>query len=82
MNIIDLAAAIAPECKTEIVGIRPGEKLHEVMVPEDDARNTVELDGSLRDPAAVRVVHAPIATRRASAAPTASATARTPTIAG
>ena len=43
MNIMDLAAAIAPECKTEIVGIRPGEKLHEVMVPEDDARNTVEL---------------------------------------
>ena len=43
MNIMDLAAAIAPECKTEIVGIRPGEKLHEVMVPEDDARNSVEL---------------------------------------
>ena len=44
MNIMDLAAAVAPECKTEIVGIRPGEKLHEVMVPEDDARSTVELD--------------------------------------
>ncbi len=44
MNIMDLANAIAPECKHEIVGIRPGEKLHEVMVPEDDARNTVELD--------------------------------------
>jgi UDP-N-acetylglucosamine 4,6-dehydratase/5-epimerase len=44
MNIMDLAAAIAPDCKTETVGIRPGEKLHEVMVPEDDARNTVELD--------------------------------------
>ena len=44
MNIMDLADAIAPECKHEIVGIRPGEKLHEVMVPEDDARNTVELD--------------------------------------
>jgi UDP-N-acetylglucosamine 4,6-dehydratase len=43
MNIMDLAQAIAPECKTEVVGIRPGEKLHEVMVPEDDARNTVEL---------------------------------------
>jgi UDP-N-acetylglucosamine 4,6-dehydratase len=43
MNIMDLAMAIAPECRTEIVGIRPGEKLHEVMVPEDDARNTVEL---------------------------------------
>jgi UDP-N-acetylglucosamine 4,6-dehydratase/5-epimerase len=44
MNIMDLAAAVAPECKHEIVGIRPGEKLHEVMVPEDDARNTVELE--------------------------------------
>lgn len=43
MNIMDLAAAIAPECRTEVVGIRPGEKLHEVMVPADDARNTVEL---------------------------------------
>jgi len=43
MNIMDLALALAPECRTEIVGIRPGEKLHEVMVPEDDARNTVEL---------------------------------------
>ena len=44
MNIMDLAKAICPECKTEIVGIRPGEKLHEVMVPRDDARNTVEFD--------------------------------------
>ncbi|HEX4458593.1 MAG TPA: UDP-N-acetylglucosamine 4,6-dehydratase (inverting) [Polyangia bacterium] len=43
MNIMDLAQAVAPECKTETVGIRPGEKLHEVMVPEDDARSTVEL---------------------------------------
>lgn len=44
MNIMDLARAIAPECKTKIVGIRPGEKLHEVMITEDDARNTIELD--------------------------------------
>ncbi len=44
MNIMDLAAAVAPECRTEIVGIRPGEKLHEVMVPEDDARATVDAD--------------------------------------
>jgi UDP-N-acetylglucosamine 4,6-dehydratase len=43
MNIMDIAAALAPECRTEIVGIRPGEKLHEVMVPEDDARTTVAL---------------------------------------
>lgn len=44
MNIMDLARAIAPECKTKIVGIRPGEKLHEVMISVDDARNTKELD--------------------------------------
>jgi UDP-N-acetylglucosamine 4,6-dehydratase len=43
MKIVDLASALAPECRTEIVGIRPGEKLHEVMVPEDDARASVEL---------------------------------------
>ena len=42
MNIMDLARAIAPEASTKVVGIRPGEKLHEVMVPEDDARNTLE----------------------------------------
>jgi UDP-N-acetylglucosamine 4,6-dehydratase len=44
MKIMDLAKAVAPECKTEIIGIRPGEKLHEVMVPSDDARNTIEFD--------------------------------------
>jgi UDP-N-acetylglucosamine 4,6-dehydratase len=42
MKIMDLALTIAPECTTKIVGIRPGEKLHEVMVPEDDARHTME----------------------------------------
>ena len=41
MNIMDLARAIAPECTTKIIGIRPGEKLHEVMIPRDDARNTL-----------------------------------------
>lgn len=42
MNIMDLAAALAPECKHDFVGIRPGEKLHEILVPEDDARRTLE----------------------------------------
>jgi UDP-N-acetylglucosamine 4,6-dehydratase len=42
MNIMDIARAVAPECSTRVMGIRPGEKLHEVMVAEDDARNTVE----------------------------------------
>lgn len=44
MNIMDLARAIAPECETEIVGIRPGEKLHEYMISVDDTRNTVEYE--------------------------------------
>ncbi|MFB5085901.1 UDP-N-acetylglucosamine 4,6-dehydratase (inverting) [Psychrobacillus sp. PGGUH221] len=44
MSIIDLAKAIGPECEIEIVGIRPGEKLHEVMITQDDARHTVEYD--------------------------------------
>lgn len=44
MKVTDLAKAIAPECDIEIVGIRPGEKLHEAMIMEDDARHTVEFD--------------------------------------
>lgn len=41
MKIIDLAQAIAPDCRHEIVGIRPGEKVHETLISEDDARNTM-----------------------------------------
>lgn len=44
MNIMDLVKAICPGCSTKIVGIRPGEKLHEVMIPKDDARNTLEFN--------------------------------------
>jgi len=44
MKITELAEAIAPGCDHEIVGIRPGEKLHEVMVPRNVARNTLEFD--------------------------------------
>jgi UDP-N-acetylglucosamine 4,6-dehydratase len=44
MNIMDLAKAIAPDCKYEITGIRPGEKIHEVLVTEDDSRHTLEFD--------------------------------------
>ena len=44
MNIMELARAIAPDCAVDQVGIRPGEKLHEVLVSEDEARHTVELD--------------------------------------
>jgi UDP-N-acetylglucosamine 4,6-dehydratase/5-epimerase len=44
MKLVDLARAIAPDCRLEIVGIRPGEKLHEVMIPADESRNTFEYD--------------------------------------
>ncbi len=44
MSIMDLAKAVAPESNVEITGIRPGEKLHEVLISEDEARTTVELD--------------------------------------
>jgi UDP-N-acetylglucosamine 4,6-dehydratase (inverting) len=42
-KITDLAAAVAPTCKQNIVGIRPGEKLHEEMITSTDALSTVEL---------------------------------------
>lgn len=44
MKVIDLAKAVAPDAKIEIIGIRPGEKLHEVLISEDEARTVVELD--------------------------------------
>ena len=44
VKVVDLAAAIAPDMEQKIVGIRPGEKLHEAMITEHDARHTVELD--------------------------------------
>lgn len=42
-RIMDIAEAIAPSCKTIDVGIRPGEKLHEEMITETDALNTIDL---------------------------------------
>lgn len=43
-KILDVAKAIAPDCKIEIVGIRPGEKIHEEMITETDALNTIEFE--------------------------------------
>ena len=42
MKVVGLAKAMAPNCRIKIIGIRPGEKLHEAMILEDDARNTLE----------------------------------------
>jgi UDP-N-acetylglucosamine 4,6-dehydratase len=44
VRITDLAAAMAPALKQEIIGIRPGEKLHEVMCPADDSFHTYEFN--------------------------------------
>lgn len=41
-RITDIAKAIAPECKTELVGVRPGEKIHEEMITETDSLNTYD----------------------------------------
>jgi UDP-N-acetylglucosamine 4,6-dehydratase/5-epimerase len=43
-RICDLAKAIAPQSDLEVVGIRPGEKLHEVLIHEDEARSAIELE--------------------------------------
>jgi len=43
-KILDVAEAIAPDAKHEIIGIRPGEKLHEEMITKTDAMNTLEFD--------------------------------------
>ena len=44
MKIVDLAEVIAPEAKKKIIGIRPGEKLHETLLTEEEARHTKEFD--------------------------------------
>jgi UDP-N-acetylglucosamine 4,6-dehydratase len=44
VKIVDVATAMAPDLSHEIIGIRPGEKLHEVMCPADDAHLTLEFD--------------------------------------
>lgn len=44
MNIMDIAEAVAPGKSTQVVGIRPGEKLHEQMIGPEDAPNTYEYD--------------------------------------
>ena len=42
IRITDLASTIAPGCEVEIIGMRPGEKMHEVLISRDESRSTVE----------------------------------------
>ncbi|MET0547293.1 MAG: polysaccharide biosynthesis protein [Caulobacterales bacterium] len=44
LRTVDLAKTVAPHLPHHIIGIRPGEKLHEVMITEDDGRATIELE--------------------------------------
>lgn len=44
MHILTLKEAIAPDCPHQVVGIRPGEKLHEVLLPADEARHVLEFN--------------------------------------
>ena len=46
VRVTQLARVIAPECEYQLIGIRPGEKLHETMVPEDDAHLAIEFEDS------------------------------------
>ena len=43
-RITDVATAVAPECRQQVVGVRPGEKIHEEMITASDSFNTVDLD--------------------------------------
>jgi UDP-N-acetylglucosamine 4,6-dehydratase len=45
MKIMDLTKAIAPECEIDIIGIRPGEKIHEVLITEEEGRQAIEYNG-------------------------------------
>ena len=44
MKLVDFARTIAPQCSLREVGIRPGEKLHEILIPSEEARNTLAFD--------------------------------------
>jgi UDP-N-acetylglucosamine 4,6-dehydratase len=61
MKITDIAETLAPGMATKLVGIRPGEKLHEMMISADDARNTVDLgDRYAIEPAFVEYPREPL----------------------
>ena len=43
-RVDQLADVLAPDCEREIIGLRPGEKMHEILIPSDEARNVLEFD--------------------------------------
>ena len=43
-KVSDIASLVAPGCKWEVIGMRPGEKMHEILIPEDEARNVLEFE--------------------------------------
>ncbi|WP_395672958.1 UDP-N-acetylglucosamine 4,6-dehydratase (inverting) [Phenylobacterium sp.] len=64
MKVVDMAAAMAPGLATRVIGIRPGEKLHEMMISADDARSTVDLgDRYAIEPAFADYTREPLAGR-------------------
>lgn len=50
MRVLDLARAIAPECRIEVVGIRPGEKIHEILLTEEETSRALDLGDCIRIP--------------------------------
>ena len=44
MTLLELSRTLAPDCEVDVIGSRPGEKTHEILVSEDEARHTLELD--------------------------------------
>jgi UDP-N-acetylglucosamine 4,6-dehydratase len=44
MTLLEMAKSVAPSCEVDYIGIRAGEKLHEVLLSEDEARNALEVD--------------------------------------
>ena len=43
-SVDQLAEVLAPDCSRKIIGLRPGEKMHEILIPSDEARNVLEFD--------------------------------------
>ena len=61
MKVVDIAAAMAPKLPTKVIGIRPGEKLHEMMISSDDARTTLDLgDRYVIEPAFAEYTREPL----------------------